>query len=289
MSERRSAIYALIGPAWLWLTLFFVLPLGLMAIISLRPDTQGGFFAPFKPTLAQYQATFEGEGYMYRLGLSLQVALIVSLVGTLLAYPLAYFLVFRAGPRGPLLLTLAILPFWTSYLLRVIAWKIILGPTGPINGTVNNLLMALHLTDEPVRILLYSRAGVIVTLIYVWLPFVALPIYAALQRIDKSLLEAAANLGASPWLAFLRVTLPLSLPGVIAAFIMVFVPTVGEYIAPLLVGGSNDKLYGNFIEQFFNDGNNLPRGSAMAFIMLIGVMVLLAILPRFVDRKQFAE
>ena len=286
MLERRSAAWVLMSPPSLVLLLFFVAPLILMAVFSLRPDMHGGLFTlAWTPSLDHYRTIVQGEVYLPLLLTSVQVAFVVALSGTLLAYPVAYFLVFRARARGPLFLTLLILPFWTSYLLRIISWKIILGS----HGVINSLLVHVGLVDEPVRILLYSRLAVIVTLVYVWLPFVALPIYAALQRIDRSLLEAAAILGAPPWLAFLRVTLPLSLPGLIAGFFMVFIPTVGEYVTPLLVGGSRGSLYGNIIEVYFGDGVNWPLGSAMALVMLVGVLAMVAILARVVNLKRFVE
>jgi spermidine/putrescine transport system permease protein len=246
----------------------------------------GGLFSfDWTPSLVHYEKVL-GEGvYLPLLGVSIGTALIVALVATALAYPLAYFLVFRAKQRASLLLTLLILPFWTSYLLRIISWKIILGS----RGLINTLLISLGLVDDPVPILLYSRLAVIITLVYLWLPFVALPIYAALQRIDRSLLEAASILGAPPWLGFLRITLPLSLPGVLAGFFMVFIPTVGEYVAPLLVGGSRGSLYGNAIQQFFGDGLNWPLGSAMALVMLGGILVLVIVLAKLVDLRKFAE
>jgi spermidine/putrescine transport system permease protein len=270
----------------IWLLLFFVVPLLLMAVYSLRPDTRGGLFNfAWTPTFEHYRSIVENQDYLRLLMVSAQVAFVVALVGTTLAYPIAYFLAFRVQRRATVFLTLLILPFWTSYLLRIIAWKIILGS----NGLINSLLLHLGLTQEPIALLLYSREAVVVTLIYVWLPFVALPIYAALQRIDRSLLEAAAINGAPPWLAFLRVTLPLSLPGVIASFLMVFIPTVGEYVTPVLVGGSRGALYGNIIETFFGDGLNWPLGSAMALIMLVGVLVLVVIVARLVDLRRFVQ
>jgi spermidine/putrescine transport system permease protein len=257
-----------------------------MGVLSLRPDMRGGpFRLGWEPTLAQYQAILDGDVYLPLLGLSIRVALLVALIATLLAYPLAYFLVFHAGKRASLLLTLAILPFWTSYLLRIIAWKTILGSS----GLINNLLVFLNLVDQPVHILLYSRTAVVITLVYVWLPFVALPIYAALQRINPSLLEAAAILGASPTRSFLRVTLPLSLPGVIAGFLMVFIPTVGEYITPILVGGSRGSLYGNIVELYFGDGVNWPLGSAMSITMLALVLVMAAVAARLVDFRRLVS
>ena len=284
MLKNRAIAWSLLLPSAVWLFLFFVLPIAGMVILSLRPDMRGGPFSlGWLPTLGQYQKIFQGDVYLPLLWLSIRVAFTVALIATLLAYPLAYYLVFHAGRRSSLLLTLAILPFWTSYLLRIIAWKTILGS----NGLINNLLIYLGLVDEPVRILLYSRLAVILTLVYVWLPFVALPIYASLQRISPSLLEAAAILGASPWRSFFRVTLPLSLPGVVAGFFMVLIPTVGEYITPQLVGGTRSTLYGNIIELYFGDGVNWPLGSAMSVVMLAGVLLLALIVSRFVDFKRF--
>jgi len=285
MARRNPLPWLLMAAPSLWLALFFVAPLALMAFYSLRPNMEGGLFAwGWQPTLSNYRTILQGESYLPLLWVSIRVALVVAFCATLLSYPLAYFLVFRARLRAPLLLTLLILPFWTSYLLRIISWKVILGS----NGVINSLLTYIGLVDQPVPLLIYSRLAVVVTLVYVWLPFVALPIYAALQRIDASLLEAATILGAPRWLAFLRVTFPLSLPGVIAGFFMVFIPTVGEFVTPLLVGGSRGALYGNLIEIFFGDGINWPLGAAMAFIMLLGVFALAGVVARLVDLRRLA-
>ena len=285
MARRNPLPWLLMAAPSVWLAIFFVAPLALMAFYSLRPNMEGGLFAwGWQPTLSNYRTILQGESYLPLLWVSVRVALVVAFCATLLSYPLAYFLVFRARLRAPLLLTLLILPFWTSYLLRIISWKVILGS----NGVINSLLTYLGLVDQPVPLLIYSRLAVVVTLVYVWLPFVALPIYAALQRIDASLLEAATILGAPRWLAFLRVTFPLSLPGVIAGFFMVFIPTVGEFVTPLLVGGSRGALYGNLIEIFFGDGINWPLGAAMAFIMLLGVFALAGVVARVVDLRRLA-
>jgi len=285
MARRNPLPWLLMAAPSVWLAIFFVAPLALMAFYSLRPNMEGGLFAwGWQPTLSNYRTILQGESYLPLLWVSIRVALVVAFCATLLSYPLAYFLVFRARLRAPLLLTLLILPFWTSYLLRIISWKVILGS----NGVINSLLTYIGLVDQPVPLLIYSRLAVVVTLVYVWLPFVALPIYAALQRIDASLLEAATILGAPRWLAFLRVTFPLSLPGVIAGFFMVFIPTVGEFVTPLLVGGSRGALYGNLIEIFFGDGINWPLGAAMAFIMLLGVFALAGVVARLVDLRRLA-
>jgi spermidine/putrescine transport system permease protein len=260
-----------------------------MAIYSLRPDMRGGLFTlDWAPTLQHYRTILEGEGYLRLLRTSVWVAFVIAILSTILAYPLAYFLVFRAGNRAPLFLTLLIIPFWTSYLLRIIAWRIILRTTGLYALNSKVLFLDPFGTGEPLAIGLY-RVTVIITLTYVWIPFVALPIYAALQRIDRSLLEAAAILGSPPWRSFLRVTLPLSLPGVIAGFLMVFIPTVGEYVTPVLVGGSRSSLIGNIIQIFFGSGINWPLGSAMALIMLVGVLALTALVARLIDLRRFLE
>ena len=153
-------------------------------------------------------------------------------------------------------------------------------------GGINSLLGTLGLTEEPIGLLLYSRPAVIITLVYVWIPFAALPIYAAMQRIDRSHLEAAADLGAGPWARFWRVTVPLSLPGSLATFFMVFIPTVGEYVTPSLVGGTGGIMYGNIIQGFFTRSANWPLGSAMAMIMLVLTLVLVAVALRVVDLRR---
>jgi spermidine/putrescine transport system permease protein len=199
-------------------------------------------------------------------------------MSVLLAYPLAYFLVFRAGPHRIILLTLIIIPTWTSYLLRVFAWKLILST----NGLLNTFLLWTGLIQEASPILMYSREAIILTLVYVWVPFVALPIFAALGRIDLSLLEAAADLGCKPWETFFRVTLPLSMPGVVAGFFFVFIPTIGEYVTPTLVGGRSI-MYGNLIQDRFAMALDWPMGSVMSMAMLVAVIVLLYLFTRFVS------
>jgi spermidine/putrescine transport system permease protein len=165
------------------------------------------------------------------------------------------------------------------------AWKIILGS----NGVINSFLLYLGLLNEPLAILLYNRYAVVITLIYVWIPFAALPILAALQRVDLALFEAAIDLGATPFWRFWRVIFPLSLPGVLAAFFMVFIPTVGEYVTPLLVGGSRGSMYGNIIQDFFTKAANWPLGAALSMVMLLGTLVLVAVAVRVVDLRQLIE
>lgn len=265
---RRVA--GLMLPPVLWLVALFVLPVALMAVFSFRAGTFGAEREIF--TLAHYQK-FLGDASLHRLFLtSAGIALQVSVGAVLLAYPLGYFLAFRAGRWRNLLLTLIIVPAWTSYLLRVLAWKLILSS----NGLLNSLLVSVGLIQAETPILLYSSAAVVITLIYVWTPFVAMPIASALQRIEPRLLEAAADLGCPPWQTFWRVTLPLSLPGVWSGFFFVFIPTLGEYVTPMLVGGAQGTMYGNLIQDQFARALNWPMGALMSLVMLAAVLVLLA-------------
>jgi spermidine/putrescine transport system permease protein len=280
--DRRLTFWALAIPPSVWLLLFFLVPLVLIAVISLRPDVRGGVLAPFAPTLDQYRTLGDKVAYLRLFGISIGIALAVAVSATALAYPVAYFLAFRAGRRAGLLLALLLIPFWTSFLLRVMAWKVMLGS----NGVINSFLHYAGLTDEPLGFLLYNRFAVVVALVYVWIPFVALPILAGLQRIDRSLFEAAADLGAAPPRRFWRVTLPLSLPGVLAGFFICFIPTVGEYVTPLLVGGSGGLMYGNLIQDFFTKAANWPLGAAMSLVMLAGTLALVALAMRLVDPRR---
>jgi spermidine/putrescine transport system permease protein len=285
MLGRRGTLRFLALPPLAWLVLFFVVPLVLIALFSVRPGT--GAVAPsepFSPSLEQYREVFGTPAFVRLLGISVLVAAVVAGLATVLAFPIAYFLVFRAGSRAPLFLTLLLVPFAVSYLLRVMAWKLMLGP----EGAINSFLAAVGLTDEPLALLLYSRPAVIVTLVYVWIPFAALPIYAAMQRVDRAHLEVAADLGAGAWTRFWRVTVPLSLPGAVATFFMVFIPTVGEYVTPALVGGTEGIMYGNIIQGFFTRSANWPMGSAMAMVMLVITLTLVAVALRLVDRRRLA-
>jgi len=277
----RSRIWILMTPPALLLLAFFVLPMLNMASFSVR---QGAFGAARQQwTLAHYADFVQNASFQRLLGRSIIMALETSLYAVLLAYPLAYFLVFRAGRRRVTLLTLVLVPAWTSFLLRILAWKLILGSEGLFSA----LLQSLGLLAAPRPILLYSRAAVVVALTYSWLPFVALPIFAALERIDRNLLEAAADLGCPPWRAFLRVTLPLSLPGVVAGFFFVFIPTLGEWVTPALVGGVDGIMYGNIIQDQFVRGLNWPMGSLMSLVMLLAMLVFLALLVLLLRALHF--
>jgi spermidine/putrescine transport system permease protein len=285
MLGRKGFLAFLALPAAIWLALLLIAPMVLIGIISLRPETGPvDFRDPWSPTLVQYEEILGTASYLRQLGISAVMAFIVAGAATVLAYPVAYFLAFRAGRRATLFLFLLLIPFAVSYLLRVMAWRLMLGP----HGTLNSLLEFAGLIDEPLDFLIYSRAAVVITLTYVWIPFAALPIYAAMGRIDRRQLEAAADLGAGPWTRFARVTLPLSLPGALAAFFMVFIPTVGEYVTPGLVGGSETYMYGQLIQDFFSGAASWAAGAAASVVMLLLTVALVAIALRLIDVRRLA-
>jgi spermidine/putrescine transport system permease protein len=281
---RRGALAYLAVPPYLWLLGLFVLPLLVVVAVSLQPASGRIDFGAGWPSTNQYAHLADTPVYFRQLGLSLAMALGIAVTATLLAYPLAYFLAFRARERAGAFLILLLLPFATSFLLRIMAWKLLLGRDGAINW----LLTTTGIATEPSTLLIYSRAAVIITLIYVWIPFAALPIYAALQRIDRSHLEAAADLGAGPWTRFFRVTVPLSLPGVLATLFMVFIPTVGEYVTPVLVGGPEGVMYGQLVQDFFTRAGNWPLGSALAVVMLLTTLALAAAAVKLIDLRRLA-
>ena len=283
--DRRVTAGLLSAPL-LWLLLFFIVPVGFIAAYSV------GMISIF-PTDAGVisfddWARFLGGDTIYT-GLfwkSVRMSLTVSIAVVLLAYPIGYFLALCVRKRKYVLLLMIIAPFLTSYLLRVLAWKVILGDA----GVVNTLLFSLNLRspDDPISWLLYSQFTVMLVLAYVWIPFVALPIFASLDNLDRSMLEAAGDLGASRLKTFWRVTLPLSLPGVVAAFVFVFVPTIGEFVTPLLVGGTSGYMYGNAIQDSFTRGIDWQFGSVLAMFLLLVVAGLMMLFGRFVQVRSVA-
>jgi len=283
MLGRRGSLRFLAVPPFAWLIVLFVLPLLLAILVSFRGERGPiDFGSLLQLSTVQYGKIIDTPSWLRLLGTSAGMALVVAAAATLLAFPIAYFLAFRARHRAPIFLILLLVPAATSFLLRVMAWKLLLGGS----GAINTFLIWIGVTHEPIGLLLYSRAAVVITLIYVWIPFAALPIYAALQRVERSHLEAAADLGSGPWSRFWRVTVPLSLPGVLATFFMVFIPTVGEYVTPFLVGGTEGFMYGLLIQDFFSRAGNWPLGSALAVIMLVVTIGLVTIALRLVNLRR---
>jgi spermidine/putrescine transport system permease protein len=276
---------SLLGPPLLWLGVFFVAPVAIVAlyslnVLSLFPEGHG-------LTLGAWRTFAHNHVYLRLFWKSVQMSLTVSVAIVLLAYPLAYYLALSGTKRKYVLLLLLIAPFLTSYLLRVLAWKVILGD----HGVINSFLFWAHVRspEHPLSQLLYSRFAVMIVLGYIWLPFVALPIFVSLENLDRSLLEAAADLGASRLEAFWRVTLPLSLPGVIAAFFFVFIPTIGEFVTPSLVGGASGYMYGNQIVDLFGTGfPDWQTGSVLALFLIGVVAVLTLVFSRFLQPQQVA-
>jgi spermidine/putrescine transport system permease protein len=281
----RATLGLLSGPL-VWLLLFFVIPVGFIAAysvgaVSLFPTDSG-------VVSLEDWGRFLGGGSIY-LGLfwkSIRMSLTVSLVVVLVAYPVGYFLALCVNRRKYVLLVLIIAPFLTSFLLRVLAWKVILGE----QGVLNSFLSWSHLRggDDPITWLLYGQFAVMLVLAYVWVPFVALPIFVSLENLDRSVLEAAGDLGASRWRTFVRVTLPLSLPGVLAAFLFVFIPTIGEFVTPLLVGGPSGYMFGNAINDLFTRALDWQTGSVLAMFMLAVVAGLMAVFGRFLQIRNVA-
>jgi spermidine/putrescine transport system permease protein len=226
-----------------------------------------------------------GSVYMGLFWKSIRMSLTVSAVVVLVAYPVGYFLALCVGRRKYVLVLLIIAPFLTSYLLRVLAWKVILGDA----GVINSFLEWVGVTDRPIEWLLYSQFTVMLVLAYIWVPFVALPVFVSLNNLDPRLLEAAGDLGASRWRTFVRVTLPLSLSGVFAAFLFVFIPTIGEFVAPLLVGGTSGYMYGNAVQDLFTRGLDWQTGSTLALFLLAVVALLMAVFGRFLRVREIAR
>jgi spermidine/putrescine transport system permease protein len=273
----------LLGLPLAWLGVFFVVPIAIVAAYSF--DVLSLFPGSHAFTLAAWHDFVHSSVYLRLFWSSVKLSLTVSALVVALAYPLAYYLALSGTRRKYVLLLLLIAPFLTSYLLRVLAWKVLLGDEGPINSFVSSI--GLH----PLS-LIYSRFAVMLVLGYIWLPFVALPIFVSLESLDRRLLEAASDLGASRCQAFRRVTLPLSLPGVFAAFLFVFIPTLGEFVTPSLVGGASGStgyMYGNQIVDLFVHGfPDWETGSVLAIFLLGVVAVLTVVFARFLQPKQVA-
>ncbi|MFL5922896.1 MAG: ABC transporter permease [Gaiellaceae bacterium] len=273
----------LLGLPLAWLAVFFVVPIGIVTAYSL--DVYSLDPGPHSLTLSAWHDFLHSSIYLKLFWKSVKMSLAVSAIIVALAYPLAYYLALSGTKRKYVLLLLLIAPFLTSYLLRVLAWKVILGDRGVINTFL--FWTGLRDPDHPLSQLLYSRFAVMLVLGYIWLPFVALPIFVSLENLDRRLLEAASDLGASRLQAFRKVTLPLSLPGVFAAFLFVFIPTLGEFVTPSLVGGTSGYMYGNQIVDLFGTGfPDWETGSVLAIFLLGVVAVLTVVFARFLQPRQ---
>lgn len=262
--------YVLISPTLAALLITLAAPLALLVLYSLW--SQDGLAIDTTLTLAQYERALGTNTYRLLLLRSLGISALVTIVTVAMAYPMAYFVAFKVK-RGKFLWLVALtVPFWTSYLLRVFAWKVILG----YNGVINSGLISLGLISEPLEFLLYNPTAVVITLAHAYAAFAILPIYVSLEKIDRSLLDAAADLGDGPAARFFRVTLPLSLPGIIGAAIIIFVPTTGDYVTPALVGGTDGIMISNMVQVQFARVNNWPLGAALSLVSMAAVGIIAA-------------
>lgn len=256
----------LISPPFFYALLLMAFPLG--AIILFSFWTQNFMDVDTTFTLNNYQRIINEPIFGALLQRSLYVSAVVTVVTVLLAFPIAYFVSFHVRPdRKSLWLFLITIPFWTSYLIRVFLWKVILG----YNGVINTGLLNIGLIDEPLTFILYNVNAVIITLAHAFAPFAILPIFVALEKIDRSLLEASRDLGENKVMTFFRVTLPLAMKGVVAAVLIVFIPTIGDYVTPELMGGAGGKLIANMIQTQFLALNNAPLGAALAVVAMLSV------------------
>ncbi len=289
MPGRRFVI----GVPYSWLLLFFLLPFLILVYISFVD--MGNDINPFKPIwdsgtgllklkYENYWSIFrnpEGGSLFQTLYIeaylrSIWYALCTAVLCLLIGYPFAYFIARSRPSVRPALLMMVMLPFWTSFLLRVYAWKGILAD----QGVVNQVLMVTGLTTEPVQ-LLYTNVSMLVGMTYVYLPFMVLPLYANLVKMDFRLLEAAYDLGTSPWGAFWLVTVPLSRAGIVAGFMLVFIPSVGEFVIPSLLGGPENIMIGRVVWDEMFTSNNWPRASALAVVMIGLIVIPLALYYRY--------
>ena len=251
-------------PATAFVGILVVAPLGILVAYSLW--TQSYVTIDRTVTLANYMEAFTDPLVRHLMIRSILISAAVTVTTVVLAYPIAYFIAMRAK-RKALWLLLITIPFWSSYLLRVFAWKLILG----FNGVMNSSFMGMGLIDEPLTSLLYNEFAVVLTLAHAWAPFAILPIFVSLQKIEPSLLEAATDLGSSGVERFFRVTFPLTVHGIVAASLIIFIPTVGDYVTPSLVGGSDGKMIANLIQVQFGAANNWPLGSVLSLIAMLSV------------------
>jgi spermidine/putrescine transport system permease protein len=270
-------------PPLLWVTVFLLLPYALMFAYSFW-SVSSSQQVVHSCTFANYEQLFSRDVYRQTLLRSAWIAARVMLFSLLLGYPLAYLLSFHAGLRKNLLYQLVIIPLWVSYLVRAYAWKTILGT----DGVLNTSLQYLHLTSHPLQFLLYSPFAVVLTLTHIYTPFTFLPIFAALEHIPRSLVEASHDLGASRLQTFWRVVLPLSIPGVLAGATFAFVLSFGDFLAPLLLGGPSGIMISNIVVSLFGAAYNWPLGAAISFCMLAVVVGLLWVSQRLERKWAFS-
>ena len=269
----------IVAPPFIYALLMLAVPLLTIVAFSFFKDGYQTIIREF--TFENYRAVWADPIFRTLMLRSLLVAGMVTVVTVALAFPVAYFLSFVVRPdHKSLWLFLITIPFWTSYLIRVFLWKVILGH----NGVINSGLKSLGLIDQPLTFLLYNTGSIVTTLAHAYAPFAILPIYVALEKIDRSLLEAGRDLGESRLMTFWRVTLPLAMPGVLAAVLIVFIPTIGDYVTPTIIGGGKIPMVANLIQAQMLDIDNKPLGSAIAVTAML-IVTVLALVFLFLNRR----
>lgn len=268
LRSEESQGLLLMSPTFLFALAMLAAPI--LVVIAHSFWTQNYLTIDRSFTLENYRVALTEPIYRDLLMRSLWVSFTVSALTVVLAYPVAYFISFHGGRHKNLWLFLITIPAWTSYLLRVMSWKVILG----YNGVLNSALLGIGIIDEPSTAFLYNTNAVLITLTHAWAVFAILPIYVSLEKVDRTLLEAATDLGDGPVRRFLRVTLPLTMAGIIAAIIIVMIPTVGDYVTPRLVGGKDGVMIANAIEVQFKKGANWPLGAALSVTTMIVITIL---------------
>jgi spermidine/putrescine transport system permease protein len=268
---QRPAVrgYLLLSPTLGLVAALMCIPILAMGLMSFWHQT-GHMSFDTSGTLQNYVEALTRDMYQVLFLRSLGISGLTTIATVVMAFPLAYFIAFYVKRHKMVWIIVVTLPFWTSYLLRVFAWKVILG----YNGAVNSGLISLGVIDEPLTFLMYNPTAVVITLTHACATVAILPIYVSLEKIDRSVLEAATDLGDSPFIRFFRVVLPLALPGILAASVLIFIPTVGDYVTPSLVGGSDGYMIANVIQFQFGRGSNWPSGAAISLTSMTIVAVL---------------
>jgi spermidine/putrescine transport system permease protein len=282
MRARASAWLATLPP-FAWIFLFLFTPYCLLFCYSFW-SLDAGQQVVHRATISNYLHLATTPLYLTVILRSMRIAASVVVLSLLIGYPLACFLVFSAGKYKRFLYQAVIIPLWISYLVRAYAWKVIFGN----EGVMNTLLMWCHATNHPLGFLLYSPFAVIVTLTHIYVPFVVLPVVAALEKIPHELLESSSDLGATTWQTFSRVILPLSLPGVLSGATFAFLLSFGDFLSPLLLGGPSSVMIANIVANLFGADYNWPLGAAVAVLILLMVLVILTITQRLEQRWRTA-
>jgi spermidine/putrescine transport system permease protein len=279
----RAYRAAITIPPLVWVAVFLLTPYVLMFCYSFWSVSPAQAIV-HQWNLNNYRELAQKSVYPETLFRSMWIAARVTVLALLLGYPLAHYLSFRAGKRKDLLYQLVIIPLWVSYLVRAYAWKTILGS----DGVLNTLFEYVHITKHPLEFLLYSPFAVVLTLTHIYTPFMFLPIYASLEHIPRNLVEASYDLGASPAQTFWRVIFPLSIPGVLAGATFAFVLSLGDFLAPLLLGGPSGIMISNIVVSLFGAAYNWPLGAAISLCMLVLVVGLLFLAERLERRWSFS-